>query len=51
MPAGLRAAHQALDLAVDRLYRKAPFSSDEERLEHLFKRYEAMIAAEQKGKK
>jgi hypothetical protein len=46
MPAGLRAAHQALDLAVDRLYRKAPFSSDEERLEHLFKRYEAMIEQE-----
>jgi hypothetical protein len=51
MPAGLRATHHELDLAVDRLYRKAPFTSDEERLEHLFKRYEAMIAAEQKGKK
>lgn len=50
MPAGLRAAHQQLDLAVDRLYRKQPFTSDEERLEHLFQRYEAMIAAEQKGK-
>lgn len=50
MPAGLRAAHHQLDLAVDRLYRKAPFTSDEERLEHLFKRYEAMIAAEQKEK-
>ncbi|WPJ98133.1 DNA methyltransferase [Coraliomargarita algicola] len=51
MPAGLRAAHQALDLTVDRLYQKAPFTSDEERLEHLFKRYEAMIAKEQEGKK
>jgi len=51
MPDGLRAAHHALDLAVDQLYRKAPFASDEERLEHLFKLYEAMIAAEQKGKK
>ena len=51
MPEGLRAAHHQLDLAVDRLYRKAPFTSDEERLEHLFKRYEAMIATEQKGKK
>lgn len=50
MPAGLRAAHQALDLAVDQLYRKAPFASDEERLEHLFKRYEAMIAKEQEVK-
>ncbi|HKK17685.1 MAG TPA: type IIL restriction-modification enzyme MmeI, partial [Opitutales bacterium] len=50
MPPGLRAAHQALDLAVDQLYRKAPFTSDEERLEHLFKRYEAMIAKEKEGK-
>ena len=46
MTDGLREAHQQLDLAVDRLYRKAPFTSDEERLEHLFKRYEAMIAKE-----
>jgi hypothetical protein len=51
MPDGLRAAHHALDLAVDGLYRKTPFTSDEERLEHLFKRYEAMIAKEQEGKK
>lgn len=51
MPNGLRAAHQALDLAVDQLFRKQPFTSDEERLEHLFQRYEAMIAKEQKGKK
>ena len=50
MPEGLRAAHHQLDLTVDRLYRNAPFTSDEERLEHLFKRYEAMVAAEQKGK-
>ncbi|MDQ8193829.1 hypothetical protein QEH59_05305 [Coraliomargarita sp. SDUM461004] len=50
MPAGLRAAHQQLDLTVDRIYRKAPFSSDEERLEHLFKRYEAMIEQEKEKK-
>ncbi len=47
MPDGLRAAHHNLDLAVDRLYRTKPFTSDEERLEHLFKLYEEMTAAEQ----
>jgi hypothetical protein len=44
MPADLRKAHKALDLAVDRLYRKAPFSSDRERVEHLFMLYEKMTA-------
>ncbi len=44
MPAGLREAHHNLDLAVDRLYRSKPFTSDEERLEHLFKLYEEMTA-------
>ncbi len=44
---GLRAAHHNLDLAVDRLYRTKPFASDEERLEHLFKLYEEMVAKEQ----
>ena len=42
MPDGLREAHHNLDLAVDRLYRSKPFTSDEERLEHLFKLYEEM---------
>lgn len=46
MPAGLREAHHQLDLAVDRIYRSKPFSSDEERLEHLFKLYEEMTAKE-----
>lgn len=46
MPAGLRAAHHQLDLAVDRIYRSKPFASDEERLEHLFKLYEEMTAKE-----
>jgi len=36
MPPNLRAAHKGLDRAVDRLYRKAPFDSDRERVEHLF---------------
>ncbi len=44
MPAELRKAHRALDLAVDRLYRKAPFESDRERVEHLFMLYERMTA-------
>ena len=44
MPADLRRAHRALDLAVDRLYRKAPFESDRERVEHLFGLYERMTA-------
>lgn len=44
MPADLRRAHRALDQAVDRLYRKAPFDSDRERVEHLFTLYEKMTA-------
>lgn len=38
-PEDLRAAHHALDLAVERCYREKPFESDEERLEFLFKQY------------
>ena len=44
MPPDLRKAHQALDLAVDKLYRKEPFVSDRERVEHLFKLYENLTA-------
>jgi hypothetical protein len=44
MPAELYRAHRALDLAVDRLYRKVPFASDRERVEHLFTLYEKMTA-------
>jgi hypothetical protein len=44
MPADLRKAHTALDAAVDRLYRKEPFQSDRERVEHLFKLYEDLTA-------
>lgn len=43
MPQDLKYAHQALDLAVERCYRPEPFTSDDERLEHLFKLYEKMI--------
>jgi hypothetical protein len=36
MPIDLRKAHRALDQVVDRLYRTEPFTSDLERVEHLF---------------
>jgi len=42
MPANLREAHTHLDRVVESCYRPAPFTSDEERLEHLFALYERM---------
>lgn len=42
MPEELHEAHHLLDLAVERIYRPEPFTSDEERLEHLFKLYAKM---------
>ena len=51
MPDSLREAHQSLDLAVERCYRSKPFTSDEERLEYLFRLYEQMIAEEKQNKK
>jgi hypothetical protein len=44
MPQNLRKAHRALDEAVDRLYRKEPFASDRDRVEHLFGLYEKLTA-------
>jgi hypothetical protein len=44
MPPDLRKAHQALDTAIDRLYRRDPFPSDRERVEHLFGLYEKLTA-------
>ncbi len=44
MPPALRRAHQALDRAVDRLYRSRGFASERERAEHLFMLYEEMRA-------
>ena len=44
MPSNLRRAHQSLDRAVDRLYRGKGFSSERERIEHLFMLYEKMLA-------
>ncbi|MCI5167997.1 MAG: hypothetical protein D3903_18400 [Candidatus Electrothrix sp. GM3_4] len=49
MPDGLRQAHHAMDLAVEKCYRNKPFGSDEERLEYLFTLYEEMIRAEGKN--
>lgn len=51
MPDSLRAAHKALDLAVDKLYRDTPFRDNTERLEHLFGRYEKLVKAEKSNKK
>ena len=42
MPDDLKQAHQALDMAVEQCYRPEPFTSDDERLEYLFKLYERM---------
>ena len=44
MPPNLRRAHQALDRAVDWLYRRSGFASERERVEHLFRLYESMQA-------
>ncbi|MGL6050262.1 MAG: type IIL restriction-modification enzyme MmeI, partial [Aeromonas salmonicida] len=44
MPTALLAAHQALDRAVDRLYRDRPFKDAAERLSCLLARYEALVA-------
>lgn len=57
MPSGLKQVHKELDLAIEQIYRLAPFHSDEERLEYLFKLYdemttkETLFAKEKKGKK
>ena len=48
MPSDLRRAHEKLDKAVDRLYRKEPFKDDHERLEFLLERYGAMVQKNQK---
>ncbi len=51
MPPNLRRAHRALDRAVDRLYRRAPFPSERERVEHLFMLYEKIRAPLEAGMK
>ena len=44
MPPNLLRAHQALDRAVDRLYRRTGFTSERKRVEHLFTLYETITA-------
>ena len=51
MPPNLRRAHQALDRAVDGLYRKSGFTSERARVEHLFMLYEKMRAPLEVGMK
>ena len=54
MPPNLRKAHTTLDRAVDRLYRRDGFTSERERVEHLFGLYEKMtapLAVKPKGKR
>lgn len=54
MPADLRRAHHANDRAVDRLYRRATFASESDRVAHLLGMYEQQVAgmlAMQKQKK
>ena len=51
MPPNLRRAHQALDRAVDRLYRKSGFASERERVEYLLMLYERMRAPLEAGMK
>ena len=46
MPDGLKKAHENLDLYIESIYMDKQFSSDEERLEYLFKLYEKMIKEE-----
>ena len=43
MPVDLRAAHVALDQAVDKIFRSRPFTSDEDRLELLLALYEKTL--------
>jgi hypothetical protein len=54
MPADLAKAHAALDRAVDRCYRSAPFASERHRVEFLFKQYQRLtqplLPAAKKGR-
>ncbi len=47
MPSELLAAHQELDIAVDKLYREKPFKDTADRLSCLLARYEEMVAKQE----
>ncbi|WP_165474544.1 class I SAM-dependent DNA methyltransferase, partial [Moraxella caviae] len=49
MPAELKAAHETLDRAVEKLYREKPFADAAERVEFLFGLYEKLIRAEKQA--
>lgn len=55
MPPSLLKAHQSLDKVVDAAYRKAPFTSERDRIEFLFSAYQRLtaplIAKTKKGRK
>ena len=44
MPPVLLRAHQAMDRAVDAAYRRAPFTTERERVAFLFERYQGLVA-------
>ena len=44
MPPDLRSAHQKLDIAVDKLYHREGFDSEQDRIQYLFRLYEKMIS-------
>ena len=46
MPDDLRKAHQELDIAVDKLYRRKASHNDEQRQKHLFGRYAKLVKGE-----
>ena len=43
MPPSLLKAHQKLDEQVEKLYRKKPFESDQQRINFLLEEYQKMI--------
>lgn len=43
MKKDLMSAHRSLDAAVDKLYRRSPFTGDRDRAEHLFGLYESAV--------
>ena len=49
MPPNLRRAHHVLDRAVDRLYRRKRFTSERERVEHLFALYARALGPVQRS--
>ena len=46
MPPDLKKAHRTLDRQVEKLYRKTPFHSDQERIDFLLEKYHEMTNAE-----